>query len=102
MPVIFFAGESACDILRRVAKEQKLHVEFAGSKEAGTTYVKGIHNLYEKDGGSQSGWLGSVNGVFPSVSLEQYQVQDGDIIRFDYTLDFGNDLQDVAQWETTE
>ena len=97
-----FPDESACDILRRVAKEQKLHVEFAGSKEAGTTYVKGIHNLYEKDGGSQSGWLGSVNGVFPSVSLEQYQVKDGDVIRFDYTLDFGNDLQDVAQWETAE
>lgn len=55
-------------------------------------YIRGIHQIYEKDCGSQSGWMYCVNGVFPNYGCSQYKIQNGDTISFLYTCDLGEDL----------
>lgn len=48
-------------------------------------YIVGFNGIDEKDCGSQSGWLYSVNGKSPSVSAEKYKLKNGDSIVFKYT-----------------
>jgi len=39
-----------------------------------------------------SGWMYSVNGVFPNVGFADYYIQDGDIMRVQFTLAMGADI----------
>ena len=67
--VPFEAGESAFDALKRACKEnvctdnckycQKggIQLEFSFTPAYKSYYVEGIHQLYEKDCGSRSGWM---------------------------------------------
>ena len=88
----FTEGESAFDILKRVAQEYRLHFAFVQTPAFRSAYVDGIGNLYEFDCGALSGWMYSVNGVFPPYSSSQYIVQPDDEIRFLYTCDLGDDI----------
>ena len=54
--------------------------------------VEGICNLYEFDCGSLSGWIYSVNGWSPNYGCGQYKIERGDIIKFEYTCNLGEDL----------
>ena len=58
----------------------------------GSAYIEGINNLYEFDCGDLSGWMYSVNGVFPNVGCSQVQAAEGDVICFVYTCDLGADV----------
>ena len=84
----FNAGESVFDILSRTVRERKLHLDFSGTPAYGSTYIKGISNLYELDCGEFSGWLYTVNGESPDVGYSQYKPEDGDEIAFTYTCDW--------------
>ena len=55
-------------------------------------YVYAIQSLAEKACGSKSGWMYSVNGVFPNKSCDKYLLGDGDVICWRYTCDNGKDL----------
>ena len=55
-------------------------------------YVSAINGLAEFDCGSGSGWMYSVNGVYPNMSCGKYVLSDGDEIVWVYTCDLGNDL----------
>lgn len=55
-------------------------------------YVYSIQSLKMKECGGKSGWLYSVNGSYPSKSCDQYILQEGDVIRWRYTCDNGNDV----------
>lgn len=90
--VPFAEGETVLDALLRAAKEHHLQLEHSGAT-AGMAYVNGIANLYEFDLGSQSGWMYSVNGVFPSVGCESCVLKDGDVVLWQYTLSNGEDLK---------
>lgn len=90
--VPFAEGETVLDVLLRAAKEHHLQLEHSGAT-AGMAYVSGIANLYEFDFGSQSGWMYSVNGVFPSVGCESCKLKDGDVVLWQYTLSNGEDLK---------
>ena len=57
-----------------------------------SNYIRGIHQLYEKDCGTRSGWMYSVNGIFPNYGVSKYTVKNGDVIRFAYTCDLGEDI----------
>lgn len=39
-----------------------------------------------------SGWMYSVNGVFPNVGFADYYIQDGDVMRVQFTLAYGADI----------
>lgn len=57
-----------------------------------SAYIEGINNLYEFDCGEGSGWVYSVNGVYPNYGCSNYKVQPGDSIEWHYTCNFGKDV----------
>lgn len=101
--VEFEKGDTAFDILKKACAENHckancryckngVQLEYTYTPAFNTYYVEGIHQLYEKDCGMQSGWMYSVNGVFPNVGSSSYSVKEGDKIVFAYTCDMGDDI----------
>lgn len=90
--VVFFEGESVFNVLQRTMKQNKQHLEFVQTPLYNSAYIEGICNLYAFDAGALSGWMYSVNGVFPSYGCSQYVLQAGDVIQWHYTCDLGADL----------
>lgn len=91
--VSFADGESVFDVLKRVTREQKLHMEYSMTPVYQTAYIEAIGNLYDFDCGELSGWTYSVNGEFPSVGCSQCLLEQGDDIVFWYTCERGKDLK---------
>ncbi|MBR5389824.1 MAG: DUF4430 domain-containing protein [Clostridia bacterium] len=90
--VEFDEGDSVFDLLKRVTREKKIHLEFTETPLYGSVYVEGISNLYEFDCGEQSGWMYAVNDWFPNYGCSKYPVENGDVIRWVYTCDLGADV----------
>ena len=90
--VTFSEGESVFDVLQRVCKDNKLHMESTFTPMYNSAYIEGIHNLYEFDVGEQSGWMYSVNGWFPNYGCSRYLLHDGDVVEWRYTCDMGEDV----------
>ena len=90
--VTFSDGESVYDVLQRVCKANKIHMESSFTPVYNSAYIEGIHNLYEFDVGKLSGWMYAVNGWFPNYGCSRYQVKDGDVVKWCYTCDLGEDL----------
>lgn len=80
------AGFTAYDALKKACKDNgiKLTVE---STTYGT-YISGINNIDEKDCGSKSGWMYSINGNRPNVSVSSRKINDGDEITFEYVCTY--------------
>lgn len=97
-------GDTAFDVFKRACAQnvctdnckycQKngIQTEYSFTPAYNSYYIEGIHQLYEKDCGSLSGWMYSVNGVFPDVSSSVFEVKAGDLITFAYTVSMGDDL----------
>lgn len=90
--VTFFEGESVFDVLKRTAKENKIHMEFEETPIYNSAYIEGIANIYEFDVGSLSGWIYKVNGIAPGFGCSLYQLKDNDVIEWVYTCDLGRDV----------
>lgn len=89
----FDSGESVYDILRRICDENSIQMEASYTPAFSSYYVEGINNLYEFDCGQGSGWMYSVNGVFPNYGCSSYKPVNNDKIAFRYTCELGYDLQ---------
>lgn len=89
----FDSGESVYDILRRICDENSIQMEASYTPAFNSYYVEGINNLYEFDCGQGSGWMYSVNGVFPNYGCSSYKPASNDKIAFRYTCELGYDLQ---------
>lgn len=81
-------GETVWDVLYRVSREKKIVVNKVGS--GGGLLVTGINGIAMT--GAKSGWIYSVNDEVPGISAGAYELKPGDVIRWQYTLDSGNDL----------
>ena len=90
--VEFYAGESVFDVLQRVCRENKIHLEATFTPMYNSAYIEGIGNIYEMDCGELSGWCYRVNGWYPNYGCSRYAVCDGDNIEFRYTCDLGRDI----------
>ena len=90
--VEFIGGESVFDVFRNVLREEKMHFEYVDASAYDSVYIEGIGNIYEFDCGPQSGWMFSVNDVYPGLGCSSYTLADGDVIVFSYTCDLGADL----------
>lgn len=90
--VEFEEGETVFDLLKRVCMDKKIHMEFSWTPMYNSAYIEGIHNLYEFDCGSLSGWMYSVNGVYPNYGCSKAVIKEGDVIRWVYTCDLGKDV----------
>lgn len=97
-------GSTAFDALKKVCAENTctdncsycekngIQLDYAYTPGYDNYYIRGIHQIYEKDCGSQSGWMYSVNGVFPNYGCSEYKLKDGDTVKFLYTCNLGDDL----------
>lgn len=90
--VEFYEGESVFDVLQRVCRENRIHMESSWTPVYNSVYVEGIQNLYEFDVGEGSGWMYAVNGWYPNYGCSRYQLKDGDVVAWRYTCDLGYDL----------
>ena len=90
--VKFSDGDSVFDVFRQVLRQEKIHFEYVDASMYDSVYIEGIGNIYEFDCGPQSGWMFSVNGVYPGLGCSAYTLADGDAIVFNYTCDLGADL----------
>lgn len=92
MTVVFYEGESVYDVLERVCRENGIHLEASWTPLYGSAYVEGIHNLYEFDCGTNSGWMYRVNGWYPNYGCSRYLLAQGDVVEWRYTCDLGADV----------
>ncbi len=90
--VTFYEGESVFDVLQRICRENNIHMEASWTPIYNSAYVEGIHNLYEFDCGSGSGWMYRVNGWYPNYGCSRYQLCQGDTVEWRYTCDLGADI----------
>lgn len=97
--VEFTGGNSVFDVFRQVLRDQKIHFEYVDASAYDSVYIEGIGNLYEFDCGPQSGWMYSVNDVYPGLGCSAYTLADGDAVVFSYTLDLGADLGAEKDYE---
>lgn len=100
-------GENVFDIIKRACsentckenckycKQNGIQIEYTYTPAFNNYYIEGIHQLYEKDCGMQSGWMYSVNGLFPNVGASSYPVKSGDTIVFAYTCNMGEDIGNI-------
>ena len=87
-------GDTVLNVLLRAAEEKRIEVDYTDMPMFNSCYIEGINGLFEKDCGSASGWMYSVNGEFPQVGANAYTVSAGDEITFIYTCDGGMDIGD--------
>lgn len=85
-------GATAFDALAAAARKQRVRVDYTGS--AYGTYVRGIGYVSEFGFGELSGWMYTVNGKFPDVSVSDRVLESGDAVEFRYTCDLGRDVGD--------
>ena len=90
--VTFQEGQSVFDVLQQVCRENKLHMEFSMTPIYNSAYIEGIGNLYEFDCGETSGWMYKVNDWFPNYGCSRYQLQNGDVVEWEYTCELGKDI----------
>lgn len=89
---VFYEGESVFNVLLREVRSNRIHMEFTNVPIYNSAYIEGIGNLYEFDCGERSGWMYSVNGVFPNYGSSRCDLRDGDVIRWLYTCERGEDI----------
>lgn len=90
--VPFSEGESVFNLLRRLTRQNGIHLEFTKVPAYGSAYIEGIQNLYEFDCGSGSGWMYKVDGIFPRFGCSQYTLTPGCAVEFVYTCNLGHDV----------
>lgn len=90
--VKFTPGQSAYDVLRASMQAAGIQMDAEYNSLYDSAYIKGINNLYEFDCGPYSGWMYSVNGIYPNYGTSVYTLADGDRLIFSYTCDLGRDL----------
>ncbi len=76
-------GATAYDVIKKACSQNSITLNEKDSMFG--KYIVGFNGIDEKDCGSQSGWLYSVNGKMPSVSVSSYKVTNGDNIVLSYT-----------------
>lgn len=96
-------GMTVFDVLKQACKNGRcsadckycqaggIQLEYNDNNAFGTYYIEGIHQIYEKDFGSKSGWMYRVNGINPNYGCSSYEVKDGDVIEFYYTVNYENE-----------
>lgn len=84
-------GETVLTALIGITKERKIQMDYRGGRGA-TAYVEGINNVYEFDRGQGSGWMYSVNGIFPDRGAGVVPLMAGDVVEWQYTTSLGKDL----------
>jgi len=100
--VEFEQGETVWTVLKRILDKKGIAYEYSWYDQYESVYVASIAGDGEFDHGDESGWMYSVNGVFPNFGASRYVLKDGDNIQWRYTTDLGRDVGADTDWETPE
>lgn len=74
------------DLLKKACNDKG--ITYTARDTMYSVYIVGINNIDEKDCGKDSGWMYSVNGSFPNVSVDSKRLKDGDKVVFTYTCSY--------------
>lgn len=74
------------DLLKKACNDKG--ITYTAKDTMYSVYIVGINNIDEKDCGKDSGWMYSVNGSFPNVSVDSKRLKDGDKVVFTYTCSY--------------
>jgi len=88
--ITIIPGETAYSVLRR--PDVGLNIRSTGHHAWAGMYVEAINGWGEFDGGPLSGWMYSVNGVFPMFSASLFYLNPGDRVEWQFTYEVGDDL----------
>lgn len=80
-------GTMAMDVFRQVLQANGYSYEAKGSYVQAIIQPDGT-KVAEFSKGPNSGWLFRVNGDFPDVGMDSYQLEDGDVIEVLFTADY--------------
>lgn len=89
--IICQEGDTVWSATKRLLDERGIPYQYE-QKSADSIYVTSINGLAQFDYGQQSGWMYAVNGEYPNINCGQYEVAPGDVIRWRYTCNLGQDL----------
>ena len=87
-----YEGDTVLEVLLRACEAKGVDVAYTDMPMFNSCYIEGIGGIFEKDCGGSSGWMYSVNGVFPDVGTSSYFVSPGDVIVFSFTCNMGEDI----------
>ncbi|MDO5559274.1 MAG: DUF4430 domain-containing protein [Oscillospiraceae bacterium] len=79
-------GSTVFSVIRQACNENNIKFDYSGNESRKTVYITGINGLYEKDCGSMSGWVYTVNGEKVMTGASGYILNDSDIVEFIYTV----------------
>lgn len=86
-------GDTVFDALLAVTRANQIKISYTGSGGGLiSVYVSSIDGLAEMQYGALSGWIYRVNKYTPDVGCGSYDLHDGDVIEWVYTLDLGKDV----------
>lgn len=88
--VELYENDTAYTLLKRVCREKNIEVD--GEWDADSAYITQIGSVSEFTAGPLSAWLFTVNGTIPDVDSQSHPLEDGDVVEWHYTCDFGNDI----------
>ena len=81
------SGATVFEVFRRALTEQGYTYIARGSYVQSVTDPNG-RTLSERDGGPNSGWIYTVNGVMPSIYMNGYTLKEGDVVSVRFTGDY--------------
>ncbi len=86
------AGDTVWDVFRRELTRRDIAFEYSFYDKYNSVYIESIDGDGEFDHGSGSGWMYSVNDVYPQVGASLTALQDGDVVKWRYTTNLGYDI----------
>lgn len=78
-------GCDAFDQLKKACSLSQINFAYSGSEAVGTIYIQSINGLMEFDMGAGSGWIYSVNDVYPETACCEAVLEAGDKVVWRYT-----------------
>lgn len=85
-------GDTAYSVLERYTKEHNISMTATYNNTYGSYYVSEIGGIAEMDYGAASGWMYFVNDTKPDIGASNYPLEGGEVIRWRYTTNYGEDL----------
>ena len=87
-------GDTVFDAVLAVTRANQIRINYTGSPGGVlSVYVSSIAGYSEMQYGALSGWIYRVNKYTPDVGCGSYDIKDGDVIEWVYTLDLGKDAE---------
>ena len=83
--------DTAFSVTDRICREKNIQMESKYTPGYKSYYVEGINYLYEFSAGKYSGWMYYVNDERPNYAADKIKLKNGDVVRWDYTVDYKKD-----------